>query len=567
MNGIPSVARTESRSERITRRLGLFLSRWGVDAAQYHWLLQSSLKMDFRSSGGPWAKRGGGETKSALLKTAMFNALFSGFMSIMFAFMAGSFFFSVIMIGYAMAMLAMMILVEFGLVVISPEDYLILAYRPISSRTFLAVRFSNLLFYVLILGLSLSISPAFAGLMCKDSQWYFPAVYLLVSIGANLFVAGAVIAFYGFLMRWFNYEKFKDVLVYCQIVLSFMFFFGYQLLPRMARNFHGMDINTLTHTWAAAFPSVWFAGLVELALGHWTQEALLAGAAALLVTFLLIPGLLKAISLDYSERIGQMATGSNREAEAILPGQSRTSFSGRLGRLFLKDGEERAFFCFIVTMLTRNRQLKLQLYPNFGMMIAISVLAIVDHKSAADPLSAQGNTGMASSFVGMGFVVLASALATVLPYSDEYAGAWLFQVAPVANPATILKSLKKAALLFMFLPLLLLDLILFSFFWPFTHVLEIGVYGLLMGIIGFEFLLFKFRGFPFSRKLEKGTQSRQFTTMMVIFGLMAAIFTMPFLFGRSQITVWATCVALAILCLILDGASNRRFAAKGFLAE
>ena len=162
MSQVPPVILQESRSERATRALGRILSRWGVDALQYHWLLQASLKMDFRST-NPMHRRSGG-TRSALRSTVLVNLIFSGMMSLLLAWRFGTFFFAVIMLGYSMAMLAMMILTEFGLAVISPDDHLILAHRPISSRTFLAVRFSNLMFYVLILGLSLSIVPSHVSL-------------------------------------------------------------------------------------------------------------------------------------------------------------------------------------------------------------------------------------------------------------------------------------------------------------------------------------------------------------------------------------------------------------------
>ena len=154
-------AGSECRSERITRCLGRILNRWGVDPVQYHHLLQCSLKMNFRST-SPLFK-GGSETKSALRSAVFTNLIFGGIMSLLFAHLADTFFFTVLMVGYAMAMLAMMVLMEFGLVVISPDDHLILAHRPISSRTFLAVRFSNLLFYVLVLSLSLNVVPTFAG--------------------------------------------------------------------------------------------------------------------------------------------------------------------------------------------------------------------------------------------------------------------------------------------------------------------------------------------------------------------------------------------------------------------
>jgi ABC-2 type transport system permease protein len=558
------IAESESRSEWITRGLGRFFSPWGVDALQYHYLLQCSLKMDFRST-NPLMK-GRSETKSALRQTALMNLFFGGFMAIFLAFMADVFFFTVLMIGYAMVMLAMMILMEFGLVVISPDDYLILAHRPISSRTFFAVRFSNLMFYVLILSLSLNAAPTLIGTFCRDSRWFFPAVYLAISTAAAVFTAGVVIAFYGLFMRWVHYERLKDLLVYCQIVFSFLFFFSYQLVPRLADHAREAGIERFTHGWGVLFPSIWFAGLLELGLGRWSWESVLTGGTALLMMALVMPWLFRAISLDYSEQVGRMMTTSGKSAGTGPAGLRKESWAGWWSRLLCKDLEERAFFCFIVTMLRRNRRLKMQLYPNFGIIVAMLVLAILDHKQLSDPFSGQGMGGMVVSFSAMAFMFGALALATILPYSDEYAGAWLFQTAPLAKARMILKAVKKATFLFFFTPLLLLTILVFSFLWPVLHAVEFGLCGLLIGLTVFQIFLLKFHDFPFSKKPEKGTQSGRFVLVMIVsvFGLM---FLMPLLFQGSQFVVIAVCAALFAFNLILGCWSNRRFAKKGFAAE
>ena len=151
----------EALSCRVTRRLGRWLSRWGVDADQYHWLLQVSLQMDFRSKSSLQGGRESSGTKSALLQSGLMNLIFSLVIAASLrAAGVGTFFFSVVTFGYSMTMLAMSILMEFGLAVISPDDFLILAHRPISSRTFFAVKCSNLLFYVLALDLSLNLVPS-----------------------------------------------------------------------------------------------------------------------------------------------------------------------------------------------------------------------------------------------------------------------------------------------------------------------------------------------------------------------------------------------------------------------
>jgi ABC-2 type transport system permease protein len=561
---IEQIAATESRAERITRVLGRILGRWGVDPLQYHCLLQCSLKMDFRST-NPLAK-GRSETKSALRQTMVMNLIVSGLMSFFMANIAGCFFYTTLMIGYAMAMQAMMILMEFGMVVISPDDYLTLAHRPISSRTFFAVRFSNLMFYVLVLSLSLGALPAFAGLLCRDGRWYFPVVYLLVSTAAAVFTAGAVVAFFGFFMRWLRYERLKDAMVYLQIAMSFLFFFGYQLLPRMAGSAREIGIEQLTHGWGAIMPPVWFAGLLELVLGRWTWESALTGGAALVVMAIVMPWLFKTISLDYSEQVGRMMLGSGKPAKTGSGGVHKKTFTGWLSRMLCKDIEQRAYFSFILTMLRKNRQLKLRLYPNFGIIVAMLVLGIVDQKRMPHDAFSLGENQTLNAFATMTFIMGAMVLATVLPYSDEYAGAWLFHVAPLASPRAILKAVKKVAMLFLFAPLFLCTTCVFSFFWPVYNAVEFALCGMLIGTLALQIALLRFHDFPFSMKPEKGTQTRQYMLMMLGF-VFAAWMLMPLLFLCSQIVVLGACAALLAGNLLLGSYVNRRFTIRRSDAE
>lgn len=413
----------------MTRRLGKFLSRWGVDKEQYAVLLHASFKMDFRAPSSVLGPNQQSTTKSALKMTIWMNALFSVIMSMsLVATGAGTLFYSVVMLGYAMVMLAMSILIEFGLVVVSPDDFLILAHRPVSSRTFFAVKCSNLLFYVLLLGLSLNVAPAFAGWACRGSDWHFPIIYVLVASMASVFVAGAMVAFYGLLLRTVNYERFKDLLVYCQIAFSFLFFFGYQIVPRLAGDIRSADVTTLTHSWAIIFPSTWFAGAAESLLGHVTWETAALGAFAITMLILVLPLTIKHVSLDYSEQLGAIA-GSSSKTTSASQGKPRAGlFSTWMNRFLVRDVEERAFFHFVLAMFRRNRLLKLQVYPNFGVVIAMLAVGIVQGDELGDPFESRSFGGFAAMMIPiMAFSMGATGVVAALPFSDEFEGAGFFR--------------------------------------------------------------------------------------------------------------------------------------------
>ena len=544
----------------ITRRIGKMLGHWGVDADQYHWLLQASFKMDFRSQGAWVGASEASATTSALRWTVILNLLFSAIISLVFVVSkGGTLIFSVILLGYAMVMVGMSIVTEFGLVVISPDDFVMLAHRPISSRTFFAVKFSNLTFYILIVCLSLGVVPALAGLACAGSRWYFPLVYLAATVLSAFFVAGAVVALYGLLLRRVNYEKFKDLLVYCQVAFSFLFFFGYQVVPRFAGRIEAADIVSLAHSWAVVFPSVWFGSLVELALGHTSWEAAVLGLLAVLVLAVILPFLIKSVSLDYSQQISRMISSSSQETGTASAGPRSRFLIRWLNRFFLANVEERAFFHFIVAMLRRNRRLKLQLYANFGVVAAMLGVALLQKDMLIDPFT-QPTSGFATFIPVMTFLFAATGLATQLPYSDECAGSWIFQVAPIAERARILKAIKKAAILALFLPLFVLTSLLFSFVWPVTHALEQGLYGLAVGLLCFQIMLFMFRDFPFSRMAEKGFQNMRLMMLFVMMPIYGVAVGLPYLFASGQRWFLLALGLVLSVALLLGRLNNRCYA-------
>ncbi len=535
----------EPLSFAVTRRLGLWLEHWGVDPEQYHWLLQASLRMDFRARSSLRTGHQSSETRSALIITGATYLIFSVILGISLRVAGvGTFLFAAVMFAYAMTMMAMSILMEFGMVVISPDDFLILAHRPVSSRTFFAVKCSNLLFYTLLLDLSLSLAPAVIGWTFKEAPWHFPIMYLASATLAGIFVVALVAALYGFLLQRINYERFKDLLAWCQILFSFIFFFGYQLIPRLLGRIHGFRVEDAPSI-IAVLPPFWFASLNELGLGHFSLLTAVLGVLAVTTIGLLLPVLLRSVSLDYSDRIGGMVAAAVTRRTGGTQLKLFSSTTG-LERFFAFDQEERALFGFLFKMLRRNRLLKLQLYPNFGIVLALFAVAVMEHEHFGDPLAGE-TIGVAAIFPLMAFLFAAMGFTASLPYSDEYQGAWIFHIAPIRRPERFLRAIKKALLLVLFLPLFLLNIILFSCFWPIAHAAAMSLYGLAIGLATFEATLFWFQVFPFSRKPSKGAQSRRLGMFLVVMVAYSIFMALPGLLASQP--SWLALVLLLLFAV------------------
>ena len=113
---------------------------------------------------------------------------------------------------------------------------------------------------------------------------------------------------------------------------------------------------------------------------------------------------------------------------------------------------------------------------------------------------------------------------------------------------------------------MVLTVLVFSFFWPVLHALEIGRLGLLTGSVFFQFTLFGFRGFPFSKKPEKVARSGQFVLAMML-SMFGILFLLPLLLQTSQFAVLLTLAGLLAGNIVLGQWVNRRYAKSGLAPQ
>lgn len=538
-------------------RWNALAARWGIDFHQYRHLLYASLLLDFRRRS---IHLDAHTTQSALVLTCVIYGIFSLMLSLAFVFATPItlFHYSVLLLAYSMTMMALVVLSEFGATIINPEDYEILGHRPISSRTYFAVKLSNLLFYVLLFSASLSFFPAVVGAWAKDSRWYFPFVYFPVAVGASLFAASVIILFYGALLKVINYEKFKDVIVYFQVVLSLAVLIGYQLIPRSIRYVeqgHFADFDR----WVLLIPPGWFAGLVQIGMGYITRDYAVWAVWAMLATVFLLGAGLRSFSLDYSAHLARLRTTASASRSRSARPQEKTRGRSWLDHLLLRHPEERAGFYFVRQMLHRNRTLKLRLYPTLGFPLAFLLIGMVD-KSLGDPLvSKKFQTGSFFSIL-VGPMIVQSFL-TLLPYSEEHAAGWIFQASPLEERERFFSSLKKALCLSLLLPLFAILAAIFSFLWPPSHAVLHAAFGFTMAYfyLGLASLFYR-GGYPFSQPIVKGVQAQQMSLVFVFFPALGGLLYLQYLVYRQQAMLWLVMAIIFALGMVLNKIANRRMA-------
>jgi ABC-2 type transport system permease protein len=525
--------------------------RFGIDPHQYWHLLRISLLVDFRRQSAVASDQ---PTRSALLMTCFVFGLFSLVLAL-FAFRTlSSFHYSLLFLAYSMLMIAFIVLSEFGVTIISPDDYVILGARPITSRTYFAVKLSNLLFYVFLIGSSLNIFPAVIGAFSDFADWRFPLIYFPVALWAGLFSAMLVVLLYGAVLRTVTYEKFKDVLVYIQVVFSFFVFFGYQLLlramPYLEQGQHGGGRRV-----ALLIPPGWFAGLVHVGLGQWERDYLLWAGWGVLMTGVLIGVGVRSFSLEYSQHLAQLhaVTAERRRLRRRVPLRVWE-------RLMGNSPEERVAFSFVRQMLRRNRTLKLRLYPALGFPIAFLVIGIVE-KNLADPFLSGSPVSSVVFFTALVGPLLVLNFHALLPYSEEHTAAWLFRVAPVRDLSRFFAGAKKAFLVSILLPLSLITGGLFSMFWAPTHAFLHAAVGFVLSylFLGIVFLFYR-GGFPFSQEPAKMAQTRQVALAFLSMPLWGAMFVLIYILYKHPRWLFGALGLLLALGWIVNRVGDQRAA-------
>ena len=374
------------------------------------------------------------------------------------------------------------IVVEFHEVVLDPRDREILGHRPIPPRTYALARMGNLLFYVALMSVALTIFPAILGAALRDAgPGYLPA-YLYASFLLNLFTAAVVVLFYTLFARSGAFEGAKTVLAWTQILLIMVLFYGAQMMLRKATGDFEL-FAARPPQWFGTLPPMWLASFVSGRFGWWfavAATAVVAATCALAVARL-------------SHAYAAVHSGGARTVTLPVPVRKR-----RLGPAALA-------FRLTRTMMRRDADLKMRTWPSLGMGVAAVGLGLFSGQWT-DPMRVTGATSILPLAV---IPLLASAVPIAihnLAYSRDHRAAWLLHAAPLASPARFRDGVRSAVLYTFFLPVMALFFLVLCWTWgdPLHALAHVGIGWLVIeGVARISFVV-ALPGHPFSRPLSRG---------------------------------------------------------------
>jgi hypothetical protein len=449
------------------------------------------------------------------------------------------FFTGMLLVTYTMVMTAMLVLVDFGAIVISPDDFSLLGYQPISSRTYFVARLTNVLVYSTLLAVALSFIPDIVFFFTRG----FGPLLGLAAFGATILggstVALSLVFVYAGILRFVHPRRLRRWVGYIQLLLSFFIYGGYIFVPRLLESGSLASFKLNKSGWWLLVPPAWFASYLELASGSFRITEVAPALFSILLLAWLVSRARGKLALEYSDRLSSAMAASEGIRTNAVPAGSRRS-------LIFRGREARAIALLVQNQFRYDQKFRLAVLS----ILPITVLYLFMGLRAGrlqDPFVA-GFSGINNVWL-LYFAVLLfpTMLKATLTYSDAYQASWIYYATPADRAQLVLWAKNFVLIYFLFPYLMFMGAIFLYFFRHLGHVLlHMGVLALMSHFFLQVTVLFQ-PALPFSQPQRKGQRS----SSMIITMMFGPMFGMLLLFAFVRFLYPHLLLLLAVLAAML----------------
>lgn len=216
-----------------------------------------------------------------------------------------------------MCFTAVMLLMNHAGALVMPQDHGVLGFRPITSRTYFAVRITTLFGHTLPFIAMISWLPLLGLTVRPDATLLLTTAGVAVVAITTVVTTLTLVSAYGWLLRLAGPRRFALLLNFAQIVSSFVAFSGFVVfMDDDARGF--LQGGQLPRAWLTLiYPGAWFGSLLELASGAGSTLALTAAAMALVFSTAIAVSIGGKLSLQYASRLAQLLEASESRTRSV----------------------------------------------------------------------------------------------------------------------------------------------------------------------------------------------------------------------------------------------------------
>lgn len=372
-----------------------------------------------------------------------------------------TFVFSSLLHGYTFMFASLSLASNAGTMLFMREESEILLHRPITSQQLLRSKVSVLVGFSLLLALSLNFIGLIVGCWSKGATWRFIPAHLISTVLLMVFSASCIVLVYNMCLKWFGRERLDNLLATLQTLLSVLMIVSSQMVPRMFGSNAMQNLKQLDG-WALALPPVWFGALDSLLSASTNQQAVILPASIAVIATVFITWLaFGKLSAAYGE--GLMALNENTAAPTES-NQPRGRWLQSIAtmppfRWWLENPVEKYSFILTMAYITRDREMKLRLYPGIAPMLIMPVVMMFSSSGIKSGLDLSWMQTFAACFIG----IVPLQVMMFLQRSEHWHASAIFHMTPLAHWFPLFNGARKTVLGLLTYPILLLQALLMCF--------------------------------------------------------------------------------------------------------
>ena len=356
-----------------------------------------------------------------------------------------------ILFSLIFVMLLTCFITDFSSVILDTYDRHIIGITDIKSITLNMAKIVHIVIYISIMSLSISAFSILMILMVYNIGFCLLFILCMILMDFLLIMMTSVI--YYLLIKIFKGEKLKDVLNLFQIFMILVFSIMYYLITSSLSDIQ-INYTFSIKAYDLFIPFMWFASLFCVAFyGKIETLYIIMSILGIIVPILSILIYIK-LTPAFERNLEKLEQVSYNEKDS----KAKKSFVSKLGDKICKNNEEKSFFEFIYTNLSRDREFKTRVYPTLASGIIMPlVLLIVTYDRSMSIMEYLKSLSTTNNFLNIYLaVILLQNCILLLKYSKEYEASFIYDVLPISKKKNIYSAEFKVIIIKLFVPVFII---------------------------------------------------------------------------------------------------------------
>ena len=348
-------------------------------------------------------------------------------------------------------MLLTCFITDFSSVILDTYDRHIIGITDVKDITLNMAKIVHIVIYISIMSLSISAFSILMILMVYNIGFCLLFILCMILMDFLLIMMTSVI--YYLLIKIFKGEKLKDVLNLFQIFMIFVFSIMYYFITSSLSDIQ-INYTFSINAYDLFIPFMWFASLFcVIFYGKIQTLYIIMAILGIIVPILSILIYIK-LTPAFERNLDKLEQVSYNEKDS----KSKKSFASKLANKICKNNEEKSFFEFIYTNLSRDREFKTRVYPTLASGIIMPlVLLFVTYDRSISIMEYLKSLSTTNNFLNIYLaVILLQNCILLLKYSKEYEASFIYDVLPISKKKNIYSAEFKVIIIKLFVPIFII---------------------------------------------------------------------------------------------------------------